>query len=116
MNFRRTVGILALLLGITYLLTGVIGAAARGHWDEASASDEILWYVFSFAGALLLAVGLRALDKSPWIGAVVASVGAVVGALPIFWTFVVPLVAILFVVLIVVYARRISRPPRPTPA
>lgn len=110
---RRAVGALAGLLAITYLLAGVIGAAERGHWDEASASDEVLWYVFSFGGCLLLVVGLRALDGSPWVGAVVAAVGAAVGALPIFWTIVVPVLAILFVVLVVVYARRISARPAP---
>lgn len=113
MNMRRAVGAIAGLLAITYLIAGVVGAAARGHWDEASATDEILWYVFSFAGALLLVVGLRALDGSPWIGAIVASVGAAVGALPVFWTIVVPMLAILFVVLVVVYARRISAHPAP---
>ena len=91
---------------ICFTLVGVVGGAWPGHWDDASAADQIVWVVLSLSGAVLLAGGLWLIDRSRWLGAVLVSIGAVVGALPIFWTLVALVLAAALVVLSVLYARR----------
>ena len=61
-------------------------------------------------GAAVLA-GLRIIDSSPRWGAILIGVGAVAGALVIFWTVIVIVVALTVAVLAVVYARRLAAPP-----
>jgi hypothetical protein len=58
-------------------------------------------------GAALLA-GLRLFERSPWAGVTLVSVGAFAGALVLFWSVLVPLLAITLVVLSVVSARRVA--------
>ena len=95
--------------GLAYLVVGVAGAIWPGHWDDASATDQILWAVFLCAGGLGVLAGLRLLRRSPAGGATLVSIGAIVGALPIFWALVPLLLAIALVVLSVLYARRARR-------
>ena len=90
---------LGTVTGIVYLAAGVLGAWWPGHWDDAPASDQVIWAV------------LRLIERSPWLGAVLVSVGAVAGALVVFWTIIVLAVAVALVVLSVVYARRASAEP-----
>jgi sulfite exporter TauE/SafE len=89
-----------------YLVVGIVGGLAGSHWDESSSGDRIFWVVFSIGGALLLLAGLRVIARSPWPGAALVSIGALAGALPIFWTGVALVVALALVALSVVYARR----------
>ena len=103
---------LGLFTGIAYLVVGVAGAIWPGHWDEAAASDQILWAVFLVGGGLLVLTGLRLLNRRPGRGATLVSVGALVGALPIFWALLPLLLAISLIVLSALYARRAARSPR----
>jgi len=103
---------LGMFTGIAYLIVGVGGAIWPGHWDEAAASDQILWAVFLIVGGLLLLAGLRLLRHAPGRGATLVSIGAVLGALPIFWALLPLLLAIALVVLSVLYARRPVQSPR----
>ena len=52
----------------------------------------------------------RIIERSPRWGAILVAVGAVAGALVIFWTVIVIVVALTVVVLAVVYARRLASP------
>ena len=97
---------LGMFTGIAYLIVGVAGAIWPGHWDEAAASDQILWAVFLTVGGLLVLAGLRLLHHAPGRGATLVSIGAVLGALPIFWALLPLLLAIALLVLSVLYARR----------
>ena len=102
--------ILGSVAAVLYLLSGVIiGVLMPSHWEEAAASDQVIWIVFSLGGCLLLALGLWVFRRSPWPGAVLISLGGILGALPIFWTVVALLLAVALVVLSVFYARRVSR-------
>jgi hypothetical protein len=94
--------------GIVYLLAGVLGGWWPGHWDDASASDQVVWIALLVGGGIALLAGLRLIDRSRWAGAALISAGALVGALPIFWTGIVLLAAVALVVLSVLYARRLS--------
>jgi hypothetical protein len=57
-----------------------------------------------------LLAGLRIIERTPRWGAILVAVGAVAGALVIFWTVIVILVAVTLAVLAVVYARGLASP------
>ena len=103
---------LGMFTAIAYLFVGVAGAIWPGHWDEAAASDQILWAVFLIVGGLLVLAGLRLLHDAPGRGAALVSLGAVLGALPIFWALLPILLALTLIVLSVLYARRAARSSR----
>ena len=103
---RKTLFVLGRLTGVAYLIVGLLGGWWPGHWDDAAAIDQILWIVFLVGGGIALLGGLRIIDRSRWPGAILVSVGAVAGALAIFWTGIVLLVAGALVVLSVLYARK----------
>lgn len=67
-----------------------------------------MWFAMLVGGGVLVLAGLRLLLRSPWAAAVLISVGAVAGSLPVFWTVLLPLVAIALVVLSIVNARRVA--------
>jgi di/tricarboxylate transporter len=90
------------------VIIGIIGGLLASHWEEASTSDRVIWTVLLVGGGILLFLGLRMSRRSPWLGAALISIGAVVGALPIFWTLIAIVVAVVLVVLSVIYARRAS--------
>jgi hypothetical protein len=60
--------------------------------------------------AVLVVVGVRLINVRPWVGAALASLGAVGGGISIFWTVAAVLLAIAIVVLSIVAARRNGRP------
>jgi hypothetical protein len=103
---------LGMFTGIAYLIVGVAGAMWPGHWDEAAASDQILWAVFLTVGGLLVLAGLRLLHHAPVRAATLVSIGAVLGVLPIFWALLPLFLALALLVLSVLYARRAVRSPR----
>jgi hypothetical protein len=100
--------VLGFFTAMAYLLVGIIGGLSLSHWDEASAGDQILWAVFLVGGAILIVGGLRISRRSPWGGAALISVGALAGALPIFWTLIAVVLAIALVLLSFLYARRVT--------
>ena len=111
MNVRTVLFVLGTVTGIAYLVIGVLGAWWPGHWDDAAASDQITWGALLVGGGVALLAGLRIIDRSPRWGAILIGVGAVAGALVIFWTVIVLVVAVTLTVLGVVYARRLAAPP-----
>jgi hypothetical protein len=96
------------LTGVAFIVIGIAGGIWPGHWDDAAASDQIMWVVLGVGGGLALLAGLRLLPRSPWTGAALVSLGAIVGALPIFWSVLPLLLAVALIVLSVVYARKHS--------
>ena len=103
---------LGMFTGVAYLIVGVAGAVWPGHWDEAAASDRIIWAVLLITGGLLVLAGLRLLHRAPGRGGTLVSIGAVVGALPIFWALLPLLLAVALIALSVLYARRAARSPQ----
>jgi uncharacterized membrane protein len=72
-------------------------------------SDQILWAVFLCVGGIMVLAGLRMLRRSPAGGAALISIGAILGALPVFWALVPLFLAVVLIVLSVLYARRAPR-------
>ena len=107
---------LGAVAGVAFIVVGIAGGIWPGHWDDAPASDQIIWVVLGVGGGVAVLGGLRLLRRSPWGGAALVSLGAVAGALPVFWALLPLLVAIALVVLSVLYARRASRGGEPTGA
>jgi hypothetical protein len=98
--------VLGTFVAAAYVLIGIIGGLATSHWSEASTGDWVTWTVLLVGGGIVLFLGLRWSRRSPWLGALLISVGAVAGALPIFWTLIALVVAVVLVVLSVIYAQR----------
>jgi hypothetical protein len=97
---------LGLFVGIAYVVTGIAGGIWPGHWDDAPASDQIVWVILGVGGGVTVLAGLWLLPRSLVVGATVISIGAVLGALPIFWALLPLLLAVVLIVLTVIYARR----------
>ena len=110
MTVEKGLVVLGFLTAVAYLLVGIIGGLSLSHWDEASTSDQVLWSVLLVGGGILLLAGLRISRRSPWVGFALISVGALAGALPIFWTLIAVVVAVALVVLSFLYARRVASP------
>jgi hypothetical protein len=109
-NVRTALFWLGSITGIAYLVIGALGAWWPGHWDDAAAGDQILWGALLVGGGAALLSGLRLIDRNPRWGAILIAVGAVAGALVIFWTVIVIVVAVTVAVLALVYARRLASP------
>jgi hypothetical protein len=105
MDLEKLLVVLGTFTAVAYLLIGVIGGLWASHWDDASASDQILWIAFLVGGALLLLAGLRISRRSRWTAAALISLGAVLGAIAIFWTVVSLVFAVTLVVLSILHAR-----------
>jgi hypothetical protein len=105
---EKVLVVLGTFVAAAYVLIGIIGALLSSHWEEASASDRIIWAVLLIGGGILVFLGIRISRRSPWPAAALISVGAIVGALPIFWTIIALVVAVALVVLSILYARRAS--------
>ena len=97
---------------VAYFIVGIVGGLWPSHWENASGSDQALWIILMVGGSILLVAGLRLFPRSRWGGAVLVSVGAFFGALPIFWTGIALLVAVVLVLLSVRHARDSSRAAR----
>jgi hypothetical protein len=97
-------------------ITGWVAAALYigvGLLELALDEDESLGSLWSFilllvVLAALVVGGIRVIRNRPWLGATVASVGALVGALVLFWTVLAILLAIAIVILSLLVARETS--------
>ena len=94
------------LTGVAFIAIGIAGGIWPGHWDDAGAGDQILWVVFGVGGGFAILAGLRLFSRSAWGGAALVSVGAIAGALPIFWALLPLLLAVALIVLSILNARR----------
>jgi di/tricarboxylate transporter len=110
MRRDKALVVLGTTLAVIYVLAGIIGGLWPSHWDDSATEDRAFWIVFLLGGGLALLIGLRSFGRSPWLGASLVSMGALAGALAIFWTIAVPIAAITLVVLSVMAARRSADP------
>lgn len=102
---QRTLYILGGFTAALYLLTGIIAGASPDMWDESDTTSQVLWIVFLSGGGLLLVAGLLLVQRSPWGAAALISLGAVAGAVVIFWVVITPFMALALVVLSIINAR-----------
>ena len=96
--------ITALALAAIYAVAALLGMLA----EFDSLRDTVLWVAFLGGGALLILLGTYAFVNVPWLGALLVSVGAAAGGLPLFWTILVPLVAAIVIALSISIARQLS--------
>jgi hypothetical protein len=78
-----------------------------GTWN--SQTDRLIFGLLVGGGGLLLVAGLIVFRRSPWGSAVLIGLGAVGGALGLFWTILIPILAIVLIILCVSRARRLGR-------
>ena len=108
-NLLRNLGYFA---AATYVVVGLVWGLWPSAWDNASAGDQAVWIGLMVGGAILIVVGLQLFPRSNWGGALLVSVGAFFGALPIFWTGAALVLAVVIVLLAVRHARAPSRAAR----
>lgn len=112
MPVPKTLRILGYFAAVAYVIVGLVGGLSLPHWVDASASDQAVWIILMVGGAILLVAGLRLFPRSRRGGAVLVSVGAFFGALPIFWSYIALVLAVVIVLLAVRHARGPSRAAR----
>jgi FtsH-binding integral membrane protein len=107
MSYARAVQvwrILAHVLAGIYVLAALVGLFA----DFDRTRDTVLWVAFLGGGALLILLGHRIARDSAWLAAIMVSVGAAAGGLPLFWSILVPLAAAIVIALSISIARQAS--------
>jgi len=98
--------VLAAVLGVGYIAAGVVGAAF--DVTDGDGSDLAFWLVFLVGGGALVLIGSFVLGSRPVLSAALTSVGALAGAVAVFWSVIVPVLALTLVVLCIARARRVS--------
>ena len=93
---------LVLALSLLYVVGALSGAVVANF---GTTRDLVLWLSFLLAGAALMLVGQLALPPSGR-SALLVSLGAVLGGLPLFWTLVVPIAVAAVIACSVALARR----------
>ena len=83
---------------------------AEATYANGTRAHQTLFFVALTLFAVLIVAGIALLPRRPWLGAGVASLGALLGGVSLFWTVVALLLAITIVALSVVSARRVLRP------
>lgn len=90
---------LGLLLGIGYLAGGIGGWI--GDVTDGDGGELAFWLIFLVGGGVLLLASLLVDSLPRGVALVLGIVGALAGALALFWTIVVPLLASALVVMLV---------------
>ncbi|HUG64635.1 MAG TPA: hypothetical protein VMK83_05395 [Gaiellaceae bacterium] len=93
---------LVLALSALYLV-GAFGGLFL--FDFETTRDIVLWIGFLVGGAVLMVLGQIGLPRGPR-SALIVSIGAVMGGLPLFWTLVVPIGVAAVIACSVALARR----------
>lgn len=96
--------VVAAILGVGYIAAGVVGAAVDATGGDGS--DLAFWLAFLAGGGTLVLVGSFVLRSRPVLSATLTSVGALAGAVAVFWSIIVPVLALVLVTLCIVRARR----------
>ena len=93
---------LVIALSVLYVVGAIAGAAVL---DFDTTRDLVLWLGFLLVGATLMLAGQLALPPSGR-SALLVSLGAVLGGLPLFWTLVVPIAVAAVIACSIALARR----------
>jgi hypothetical protein len=104
----RAVLVIAAFVGAVSLALG-LGKVLFGDWD--STADRVIFGALTIGGSVLISAGLFSLQRRPWLAAVSVVVGGLACALALFWTLLLPLLAIALIPLAVVRAGRVAAEP-----
>jgi hypothetical protein len=99
---ERWLRVVALVAAALYV---VVGAAELIFADE-SLGRRLMFAIALLVFAALVVGGVSLIAQRPWIGAAVASVGAILAGFALFWTAAAIVLGIAIVVLSVIVARR----------
>ena len=99
-NAARALGV---ILGVGYVAAGLIGWIA--DVTDGDGSDLFFWLLFLVGGGVLVLVGLFVLTSPQALSIAVASVGALAGALALAWSIIVPILALIFIALLIIRTR-----------
>ena len=94
---------LAGMLGVGYIAAGIVGAALD---STGGGSDLAVWLLLLVGGGVLVLAGSFVLASRGALGVALTVIGATAGALALFWSAIVPVLAITLVVLSIVGLRR----------
>ncbi len=97
---------LVIALSLLYALAAVAGPFLI---DFDSTRDVVLWIGLLLSGAALLLAG-QLLTPPGALSALVVSIGAVLGGLPLFWTLLVPVAVAAVIACSIALARRDAAP------
>ena len=97
---------LVIALSLLYALAAVAGPLLI---DFDSTRDVVLWMVLLLVGAALLLAG-QLLTPPGALSALLVSIGAVLGGLPLFWTLLVPVAVAAVIACSIALARRDAAP------
>jgi hypothetical protein len=93
---------LVLVLSVLYLVGALAGVVVL---DFDTTRDTLLWVGFLVGGAVLMVLGHLGMPRGPR-SAVLVSLGAIMGGLPLFWTLVVPIAVAAVIACSIALARR----------
>ena len=92
------------------IAVGVVGGIFGGDTEyPMTAAEKLTWWLVAGLGGVMLLVGLRAWRRLPLLGGVLMAVGALAAGVIMWWSIVIPVLAILVAVFGVVRARRFAR-------
>ena len=99
---ERSLRVVALVAAALYVVVGL----GELIFADGSLGHRVLFAVVLAVFAALVVGGVALIAQRPWIGAAVASVGAIAAAFALFWTVAAILLGLAIVVLSVMVARR----------
>ncbi len=105
---RSSLGIPIWILGGLLALVDVAAIVADFLLGGREANaGYVLWRLAFVGGFVLLLTGLFLAGRSSrWVAAAFISIGAVAGAIPLYWTLAIPVAAIMLIVFTVSWAAR----------
>jgi hypothetical protein len=103
-NITTAAYVLGVVLCVAYAAGGIIGWAA--DVTDGDGSDLAFWLVFLFGGAALIFAGLFLTRRWTRTSIFLVSVGALAGALALFWSIIAPVLALALVGLALMAGRR----------
>jgi hypothetical protein len=112
MSRQRAATVLAWILGVVFIVLGVVEVAVRVVSDEAVDGAALaFWFVTLCGGGALLLIGSFVVQRSSgWSFALVA-LGCFLGGLATAWTVVLPILAVTLLVLAYAGGRPAASPP-----
>ena len=98
MTRRRLTDILALLLGVLYVVAGI----AETTRAIATGDGGIpFWFGSLVGGGAMILLGTLAFRRRPWLYCSLVTLGCLAGVLATMWTLVIPIIALVVIVLAV---------------
>ena len=106
---QKALFVLGSITAVVYFIATLIGDIRMSEFGT-STTEPVVWRIVLIGGGVLIIAGLWLVRRSPWVGAGLISLGAIAGAVPIFWALFPPVGALALVVLSAINARSTPAP------